>query len=107
MIRAQVKGDITGLIPGNFAKVKLNFEPNPNALLIPSQAIIPQARGKNVVVAHNGTANFVEVTTGIRDSSMVQITSGLSKGDTVVVTGLLMLKPKSKLVVNKIVNSKG
>jgi membrane fusion protein (multidrug efflux system) len=38
---------------------------------------------------------------------MVQITSGLSKGDTVVVTGLLMLKPKSKLVVNKIVNSKG
>jgi membrane fusion protein (multidrug efflux system) len=107
MIRAQVKGDITGLIPGNFAKVKLNFEPNPNALLIPSQAIIPQARGKKVVVAHNGTADFVDVTTGIRDSSMVQITSGLSKGDTVVVTGLLMLKPKAKLVVNKIVNSKG
>jgi membrane fusion protein (multidrug efflux system) len=107
MIRAQVKGDITGLIPGNFAKVKLNFEPDPNALLIPSQAIIPQARGKKVVVAHNGTADFVDVTTGIRDSSMVQITSGLNKGDTVVVTGLLMLKPKAKLVVNKIVNSKG
>lgn len=107
MVRAQVRGDITGLIPGNFAKVKLNFEPDPNALLIPSQAIIPQARGKKVVVARNGMADFVDVTTGVRDSSMVQITSGLSKGDTVVITGLLTLKPQSKVVVNKIVNKKG
>jgi membrane fusion protein (multidrug efflux system) len=106
-IRAQVKGDVTGLTPGNFAKVKLNFEPDPNALLIPSQAIIPQARGKRVIVARNGTADFVDVVTGVRDSSMVQITSGLNKGDTVVVTGLLTVKPKSKIVVNKIVNSKG
>jgi membrane fusion protein (multidrug efflux system) len=104
MIRAQVKGEIAGLIPGNFAKVKLNFEPDPNALLVPSQAIIPQARGKQVVVARNGIANFVDVTTGIRDSSMVEVTSGLTKGDTVVVTGLLSVKPDVKIVVNKIVN---
>jgi len=99
MIRAQVKGDVAGLTPGNFAKVKLNFEPDPNALLVPSQAIIPQARGKQVVVARNGTANFVDVTTGIRDSSMVEVTSGLSKGDTVVITGLLSVKPNAKIVV--------
>jgi len=104
MIRGQVKGDIAGLTPGNFAKVKLNFEPDPNALLIPSQAIIPQARGKRVVVARNGTADFVDVTTGVRDSSMVQITSGLNKGDTVVITGLLTVKPKGKITVNRIVN---
>jgi len=104
MIRAQVKGETAGLTPGNFAKVKLNFEPDPNALLIPSQAIIPQARGKKVVVARNGTADFVEVTTGMRDSSMVQVTSGLSKGDTVVVTGLLTIKPKAKIVVNRVIN---
>jgi membrane fusion protein, multidrug efflux system len=107
MIRAQVKGEIAGLIPGNFAKVKLNFEPDPNALLVPSQAIIPQARGKQVVIARNGTANFVDVTTGIRDSSMVEITSGLNKGDTVVITGLLSVKPNTKIVVNKIVNKQG
>lgn len=104
VIRAQVKGEIAGLTPGNFAKVKLNFEPDPNALLIPSQAIIPQARGKRVVVARNGTADFVDVTTGVRDSSMVQVTSGLNKGDTVVITGLLTVKPKAKIIVNKIVN---
>lgn len=107
MIRAQVKGDITGLTPGNFAKVKLNFDPDTNALLIPSQAIIPQARGKKVYVFRNGVAHFVDVTTGVRDSSMVQITSGLSKGDTVVVTGLLTVKPDTKIMLNKIVNNKG
>ncbi len=104
VIRGQVKGDIAGLTPGNFAKVKLNFEPDANALLVPSQAIIPQARGKRVVVARNGTADFVDVTTGVRDSSMVQITSGLAKGDTIVVTGLLTVKPNAKIIVNKIIN---
>jgi membrane fusion protein, multidrug efflux system len=104
VMRAQVKGNITGLTPGNFAKVKLNFAPDPNALLIPSQAIIPQARGKKVIIARNGIADFVDVTTSVRDSSMVQITSGLKKGDTVVVTGLLTIKAKAPIVVNKIIN---
>lgn len=105
-IRAQVKGEATELTPGNFAKVTLNFDPDPNALLIPSQAIIPQARGKKVYVFRNGVADFVEVTTGVRDSAMVQITSGLTKSDTVVVTGLLSIKPGGKIMLNKIINDK-
>lgn len=104
VIRAQVKGETAGLTPGNFARVKLAFDPDPNALLIPTQAIIPQARGKKVIVYRGGTADFVDVTTGIRDSSMVQILSGLNRGDSVVVTGLLTVKPKSKLTVARVVN---
>jgi membrane fusion protein, multidrug efflux system len=104
LIRAQVKGDAAGLTPGNFARVKLNFAPDTSALLIPSQAIIPQARGKRVVVYRGGTADFVEVTTGVRDSSMVQVLSGLQKGDSIVVTGLLTVKPKSKVRVGRVVN---
>ncbi|HEX2606604.1 MAG TPA: efflux RND transporter periplasmic adaptor subunit [Flavisolibacter sp.] len=104
MFRAAVKGDLTGLTPGNFAKVKLSFDPNPNALLIPSQAIIPQARGKKVVLFKGGVAEFKDVTTGVRDSTMVQITDGLNKGDSVVITGLLAVKPQGKIAVNKIVN---
>ena len=42
--------------------------------------------------------------TGVRDSSNVQITSGLNKGDTIIVTGLLSVKPDSKVTINKIVN---
>ena len=103
-VRALVKGDQTGLVPGGFAKVKMQFDSNPSALMIPTQAIIPQARGKKLALFKGGTAEFVDVTTGIRDSSNVQITSGLNKGDTVIVTGLLSVKPDSKVQLNKIVN---
>jgi membrane fusion protein (multidrug efflux system) len=103
-IRAQVKGDEAGLTPGGFAKVKLSFEPDANALMVPTQAIIPQARGKKVYVYKNGEASFVDVTTGVRDSAMVQITGGLNAGDTVIITGLLGLKDKSKVIVKQVTN---
>lgn len=106
-IRARVQGDETGLIPGGFAKVKLAFAPDSNALMIPTQAVIPQARGKKVYVYNGGTAKFTEVETGIRDSSNVQITSGLKRGDTVIVTGLLGLKPDAKVQIKQITNKQG
>lgn len=107
MVRATVRGDATGLVPGNFAKVRLSFAPDPNALMVPTQAIIPQARGKKVVVYRNGTATFTDVTTGVRDSSMVQIVSGLNQGDTVVVTGLLSIKPDARITIRNIINKEG
>jgi membrane fusion protein (multidrug efflux system) len=103
-VRASVQGDQTGLTPGNFAKVTLNFEPDPNAIVIPSQAIIPQARGKKVYLYNGGQAKFVDVTTGLRDSANVQITSGLKVGDTVLVTGLLSLKPDAKVMLGNVIN---
>lgn len=105
-IRAQLKGDETGLIPGSFAKVKIAFAPNTHALMIPSQAVVPQARGKKVYVIKEGKASFVDVTTGIRDSSKVEVLSGLSTGDTVAVTGILSLKPDAKVMVKKVINKK-
>lgn len=106
-IRAQLKGDEKGLVPGAFAKVRLSFAPDDNALMIPTQAIIPQARGKKVWVYKNGTAMFTEVTTGVRDSVKVQILSGLQKGDTVITTGLLGLKPDAKVTISNITNQPG
>ncbi len=103
-IRAAVQGEPADLIPGKFAKVTLNFKPDTNTIVVPSQSIIPQARGKKVYVYENGKAKFVDVTTGNRDSANVQILSGLKAGDTVLVTGLLSLRPDSKVILGKIVN---
>jgi membrane fusion protein (multidrug efflux system) len=106
-IRARIKGAEAGLVPGGFAKVKLSFAPDANALMIPTQAVIPQARGKKVYVYRGGTASFVDVVTGMRDSSNVQVTSGLNRGDTVIVTGLLGLKPDAKVQIKQITNKQG
>nr|WP_255724373.1 efflux RND transporter periplasmic adaptor subunit [Terrimonas ginsenosidimutans] len=103
-VRSLVQAQDEALIPGSFAKVQLAFDPDPNAILVPTQAILPQARGKKVVLASNGQAKFVDVTTGVRDSSRVQVTQGLKAGDTVVITGLLTLRPEGKLQVSKVVN---
>lgn len=103
-VRAHVKSSEAGLVPGGFAKVRLAFAPDHNAVMIPTQAIIPQARGKKVYVFKDGKANFVEVTTGTRDSSRVQILSGINTGDTVIITGLLGLKPDAKVTIKNVVN---
>ncbi len=99
-VRAIVINNDSKLLPGAFAKVKISFEPDPNAIMIPSQAVIPQARGKQVVVYNNGEVAFTDVITGIRDSARVQVTSGLKAGDTIITTGLMGLKPKGKVILN-------
>lgn len=103
-LRAAVQGDAGGLVPGGFAKVTLAFEPNTNAIVIPTQAIIPQARGKKVYLYQNGVAKFVDVETGVRDSATIEITKGLKVGDTVLLTGLLSLRPEGKVVLSKLNN---
>ncbi len=101
-IRALVINNDGSLLPGIFAKVTTDFNADPNGLMIPTQAILPQARGKKVIVFHSGLAKFTDVMTGIRDSAFIQITSGLQVGDTVITTGLMSLKPDAKVELNKI-----
>ncbi len=103
-IRALIMGKDPRLVPGAFAKVQLNFDPDPNALLVPTQAVLPQARGKKIILYKSGTAVFADITTGIRDSSRIQVTQGIKAGDTIVVTGLLSIKPEGKIRIGKVVN---
>jgi membrane fusion protein, multidrug efflux system len=103
-VRAAIIGRDEALMPGAFAKVNLSFDPDPDAILVPTQAILPQARGKKVILYKSGTAIFADVTTGIRDSARVQVLDGLKAGDTIVVTGLLSVRPEAKIQIGKIVN---
>jgi membrane fusion protein (multidrug efflux system) len=101
-VRAGVNEIDPELVPGVFAKVNLQLGKNDNALLIPTQSIIPQARSKVVILSKGGVAKFVPVETGVRDSTYVQITSGVSIGDTVVTSGLMGLRPDSKLQIKDV-----
>lgn len=102
LVRAQVINADNKLLPGGFVKVKTNFDPNPNALMVPSQAVLPKARGKQVVVYRQGIAHFEDVKTGLRDSAMVQVTNGLKVGDTIVISGLMSLRPEAKITLSGI-----
>jgi membrane fusion protein (multidrug efflux system) len=104
LVRADITGGDDRLIHGSFARINLDIQPGTQSLMVPSQAILPQARGKKVIAYKGGTAQFIEVTTGIRDSAFVEITSGLQTGDTIVVTGLMSTKPGAKINIGKLIN---
>ena len=101
-IRAEFRNDGNKLRPGSFAKVWPENRRISNALLLPSQAIIPDNRGKKVIVSHNGKAEFKVVQTGLRDKDKVQVISGISEGDTVLTTGLMFVKPDSEIIITKL-----
>lgn len=95
-VRAELPGGAgQGLRPGMFARVLAIFSTDANALMIPEEAILPQG-GRQFVVrlatAEGGEAapplsQRVPVTLGVRRDGQVQVTSGLSEGDRVVVAG--------------------
>lgn len=103
-VRALVEAKHPELIPGVFAKVNLQLGKNDKALLVPTQSVIPTARNKQVIVVRSDSAHYSVVETGIRDSVFVQITSGVKPGDTVVTTGLMAIRPNSKIKIARVTN---
>lgn len=88
--------------PGGFVKVYVDAGEDKNALMVPTNCIIPDDKNKQLVLVRNGKADFVNVQTGLRQSNNVEIVSGVKPGDSVVVTGVLFARPKSELKVRKV-----
>lgn len=80
------------LVPGAFANVEIVLRFEPEALTVPSIALVPELGGAKVFVYADGVAEARQVTTGIRTDEAVQITSGIEVGDLVITTGLLQLR---------------
>ncbi|MCX6246264.1 MAG: efflux RND transporter periplasmic adaptor subunit [Bacteroidetes bacterium] len=102
-VRAVVDHVSPGLRPGAFARVELQLGKHADALLVPTQCIIPQARNKKLIVARNGKAEFVTVSTGIRKAAFIEVLSGIRPGDTVVTTGIVFLKPDANVKFSKVI----
>lgn len=101
-VRALVTAKHAELVPGVFARVHLELGKDNNAIMLPTQAIIPQARNKRVILLRRDSAVFQIVETGIRDSSYVQILRGIKAGDTVITTGLMAIRPGSKVKITSV-----
>jgi membrane fusion protein (multidrug efflux system) len=100
LVRARLK-DNTGVKAGSFVKVYVDAG-EANGMLIPANAIIPDARAKQVIIVKGGRAKFVEIQTGVRQEGAVQVTEGLNEGDSVVVTGVLFARPNAVVKVRSV-----
>jgi membrane fusion protein, multidrug efflux system len=97
VIRARASNPDHKVKPGSFVKVNMILDRLNEAILIPTQAIVPVLKGQQVFVSKNGKAEPVKVTLGLREEKRVQITEGLKAGDTVVVTGVMSVRPGTLL----------
>ncbi|MCX7874927.1 MAG: efflux RND transporter periplasmic adaptor subunit [Melioribacteraceae bacterium] len=102
--RAICNNDKGELIPGSFVTILVNLNEIKNALTIPTQALTLDITGERVFVYKNGFAIPKKVESGIRTETEVQITDGLKIGDTVLVSGIMQLRPRAKIKITSIVD---
>ncbi len=86
------------LKPGMFANVVLHVDPQPGALVVPSQAIVRSGSREQVfVVRAPGKFEPREVTLGLSADGYTQILSGLKAGEQVVTSATFLIDSESKL----------
>lgn len=75
------------LAPGMFAEVILYLRRHQDALVVPPAALVSENSSKAVFVVERGIVRKVQVQTDIDDGVWVEITSGLTGAEDVVVVG--------------------
>jgi len=92
LVEAKIAEDIP-LTPGLFARIKMKVETHENAVLVPAEAVIVNAKGDRLAfVVQEGKAAARKVATGVEAGRMIEITSGVKPGEQVVVAGNEKLK---------------
>ena len=97
-VRAFLNGG--NLLPGAFVKILL--DKNRKAMIVPTNSIIPEAYLSQVVVIKNSKAVFKTVETNLRNGNVVEITKGIEVGDSVVVSGMLYVRPNAKVKIKRV-----
>jgi len=98
LLRARLANSEGKLRPGMSARVQIVLGTNPNALMVPEQAIWPNGDEKMVYVVKDGVAKLVPVTLGVRQPGLVEVVTGLKAGDEVVTAGQLKLFDGAKVM---------
>ena len=88
------------LWPGQFVRVTLRLTTQPNAVVVPNQAVQTGQNGSYVyVVKQDRTVESRDVVTGARVDQDMVVDKGLAPGETVVTEGQLRLVPGSRVVL--------
>ena len=91
-VRAIAENKDGKLLPGTFADVELPLAIIKDAIVVPTEAIIPVQNGKKIFISSNGLAKELMIETATRTETSVFVLSGLKEGDTVLTNGVMALK---------------
>jgi membrane fusion protein, multidrug efflux system len=99
-IKARARLNSGVINPGTFVKVMLNRDEE--GIVVPANAIIPDAASNQVVVIKRNKAVFANVETGTRNADVVELKSGIKSGDTIVVSGVLFVRPNALVRIRNV-----
>ncbi len=91
-IRGRFNNSGKNLIPGSYAEVNIVTDDNPNSIMIPSIALIPDLESEFVYIYKDGKATKQNVRTGTRNTEQIEIVSGLNPGDSLITSGLMQIR---------------
>lgn len=102
MARAMYPNTDGKLTPGRSVAIEVQYQEFTNALSVPGEALVPSMGKETLYLYKSGKAQPVDVVSGIRTDSQLQIVEGLNPGDTVVITGLLQIRTGTDLIIDNI-----
>jgi membrane fusion protein, multidrug efflux system len=92
-IRAITPNPSDELMPGAFVTAELVLKQIEKAILVPTEAVVPELNGHIVYLHKNGKAEPKRVEIGTRNPQNIEIREGLQPGDTIITTGILQMRP--------------
>jgi multidrug efflux pump subunit AcrA (membrane-fusion protein) len=87
------------LKPGLLMKVDLLLEKKDNSILMPEEALLSINKKHYVYIVKNDVAKIQEISIGIRNKAMIEVTQGLKHSDKVIFMGQEKLKDGSKIKI--------
>ena len=101
VLRATASNAGGKLVAGAFARISLPLTTENGALLVPSEAVVPELKGKKLWLVRNGKAVGTPIQTGVRTETKVQVIEGLHAGDSVIVSGVMGIRNDMQVSVAK------
>jgi RND family efflux transporter MFP subunit len=100
-VQITVKNSNEEIRAGMYGNVSLSNSSSVTALSIPRKALVGSSKKPHVFVIRNGKAVLTSFTSGTSDGEYVEVVSGLSKNDQIVVKGQVNLENNSKVKTSK------
>ena len=97
--RAEFANPERTLMPGQFVRVRVNGASRPQAILVPQRAVLEGPHGKFVFVVNDGKAEARAVKVGEWHGNRWLISEGLSAGESVIVDGVVKVRPGAAVTV--------
>ena len=105
-VKAQIANDKRTLLPGQFARVKLEANTLKDAILVPSQAVVINPRGRFIyVVGAEDKVSLKPIKVSYEYQGKAAIT-GIDAGERVVIEGKQNLRPGAKIREDKVAPAK-